>query len=58
MRNRAEGSQGRLATNKCIAWGAGIGIIFGATVGNPGIGLVLGAGVGLMLGSTSDPPAS
>jgi hypothetical protein len=42
---------GRLSMNKGIVWGAGIGMIFGAALGNPGIGLVIGAGAGLILGS-------
>ncbi len=36
--------------NKGIALGAGLGIIVGAALSNPGFGLVLGAALGLILG--------
>lgn len=35
---------------KNVALGAGVGMIFGAAFGNPGIGLVLGAALGLVVG--------
>ena len=31
-----------------ILLGAGLGLVFGAALGNPGIGLVLGAGGGVL----------
>jgi hypothetical protein len=33
-----------------IALGAGAGIILGAALGNPGVGMVVGAALGLVLG--------
>ncbi len=38
---------------KGIVFGAGVGMIFGAAFGNPGVGLVLGAGFGLLIGAVS-----
>lgn len=34
-----------------IAWGAGIGIVFGAAFGSVAIGLVIGAAAGAIAGS-------
>ena len=36
---------------KGTALGAGVGMIFGAALGNIGVGMVLGAGLGLALSS-------
>ena len=30
--------------------GAGMGIVFGGAIGNPGVGMILGAGVGVVFG--------
>lgn len=51
MSNDAKNGYDRLSKNNGIVWGAGIGMIFGAVLGKPGIGLVIGAGAGLILGS-------
>lgn len=44
------GKNGRSGTARGIALGAGVGIILGAGLGNPGFGLVLGAALGLVAG--------
>lgn len=36
-------------TIRSVALGAGAGMIFGAALGHPGVGLVLGAAVGVMV---------
>ena len=41
--NSAEGAKG-------VALGAGIGIIVGSVLANPGVGMVIGAALGLVLG--------
>jgi hypothetical protein len=44
----------RRGTRKGIVMGAGVGMIFGAALGDPGVGLVLGAGLGLVVGAAHD----
>ncbi len=39
---------------KGVVIGAGVGMIFGAAFGNPGVGLVLGAGFGILFGAVSE----
>jgi uncharacterized membrane protein len=37
-----------------VVTGAGVGIVFGAAFGNPGVGLVIGAAAGLAIGAVLD----
>lgn len=50
MSDASTESTPRGAKSKGIALGAGLGMIFGAGLGNPAAGLVLGAALGLVLG--------
>jgi uncharacterized membrane protein len=47
-KERDSGNRPKLTTGRGIALGAGVGLIFGAAFGNPGVGMVLGAGAGLV----------